>query len=120
MPLRGSALLVENAISWLASKPQVLDVPDRTAVPAGIRITDDDRAAVRRDELVPRRLGQQPASYRRAQTCSAHWRGRVEGFFLRLDAALPESILPPEPSSEACRALEAWLLELRRRRFPPL
>lgn len=48
LPLRGAALFVESAISWLASKPQVLDVPDRTAVPAGIRITDDDRAAVRR------------------------------------------------------------------------
>lgn len=48
MPMRGAALLVENAISWLASKPQVLDVPDKPAVAAGIRITDDDRAAVRR------------------------------------------------------------------------
>jgi hypothetical protein len=48
MPMRGAALLVENAISWLASKPQVLDVPDKRAVAAGIRITDDDRAAVRR------------------------------------------------------------------------
>jgi hypothetical protein len=48
LPLRGAALFVESAISWLASKPQVLDVPDRTAVPAGIRITDDDRQAVRR------------------------------------------------------------------------
>jgi hypothetical protein len=46
--MRGAALLVESAISWLASKPQVLDVPDRSAVPAGIRITEDDRAAVRR------------------------------------------------------------------------
>lgn len=48
LPLRGGALFVESAISWLASKPQVLDVPDRTAVPAGIRITEEDRAAVRR------------------------------------------------------------------------
>jgi hypothetical protein len=48
LPLRGAALLVESAVSWLASKPQVLDVPDKGAVPAGIRITEDDRAAVRR------------------------------------------------------------------------
>ncbi len=48
MPMRGAALLVESAISWLASKPQILDVPDKPAVAAGIRITDDDRAAVRR------------------------------------------------------------------------
>lgn len=48
LPLRGAALVVESSVSWLASKPQVLDVPDKGAVPAGIRITDDDRAAVRR------------------------------------------------------------------------
>jgi hypothetical protein len=47
LPLRGAALFVESAISWLASKPQVLDVPDKSAVPAGIRITEDDRASVR-------------------------------------------------------------------------
>jgi hypothetical protein len=47
-PLRGAALLVESSVSWLAAKPQVLDVPDKASVPAGIRITDDDRAAVRR------------------------------------------------------------------------
>ena len=48
IPVRGAALLTESAVSWLASKPEVLDVPDRAAVPAGLRITDDDRAAVRR------------------------------------------------------------------------
>jgi hypothetical protein len=52
MQVRGAALFVENAISWLASKPQVLDVPARAAVPAGIRITEDSRAEVRRYVLV--------------------------------------------------------------------
>ena len=52
LPLRGAALLVEGAISWLASKPQVLDVPERGAVAAGMRITEDDRAEVKRYVLV--------------------------------------------------------------------
>lgn len=52
LPLRGAALLVEGAISWLASKPQVLDVPDRAAVPAGLRITAEDRSEVLRYVLV--------------------------------------------------------------------
>jgi hypothetical protein len=52
LPLRGAALLVESAISWLASKPQVLDVPDRAAVPAGLRLTADDRSEVLRYVLV--------------------------------------------------------------------
>lgn len=52
LPLRGGALLVESAISWLASKPQVLDVPERSAVPAGLRLTADDRSEVMRYVLV--------------------------------------------------------------------
>lgn len=52
LPLRGGALLVESSISWLASKPQVLDVPDRAAVPAGLRLTADDRSEVLRYVLV--------------------------------------------------------------------
>ncbi len=50
--VRGAALLVENAISWLASKPQILDVPERASVPAGLRISADDRGEVRRYVLV--------------------------------------------------------------------
>ncbi|MCL2779314.1 MAG: GldG family protein [Polyangiaceae bacterium] len=52
LPMRGGALLVENAISWLASKPQVLDVPERSAVAAGIRITDASRAEIQRYVLL--------------------------------------------------------------------
>jgi ABC-type transport system involved in cytochrome c biogenesis permease component len=52
LPVRGAAVLVESAISWLASKPQVLDVPERAAVAAGIRITDESRSEIRRYVLV--------------------------------------------------------------------
>ena len=74
LPLRGAALFVESAISWLASKPQVLDVPDRTAVPAGIRITDDDRAAVRRYVLF-----MMPGTVAILGIVVALWRRRTEG-----------------------------------------
>jgi hypothetical protein len=73
-PLRGAALLVESAISWLASKPQVLDVPDRSAVPAGIRITEDDRAAVRRYVLFL-----MPGTVALLGIVVALWRRRTEG-----------------------------------------
>jgi hypothetical protein len=47
-PWRGSAVLVENAVSWLAAKPQILDVPARPSVAAGIRVSDESRSEVRR------------------------------------------------------------------------
>ena len=74
MPLRGAALFVESAISWLASKPQVLDVPDKTAVPAGIRITDDERAAVRRYVVF-----MMPGTALLLGIVIALWRRRTEG-----------------------------------------
>lgn len=49
---RGMALLVENAIAWLSAKPQVLDVPDKQAQSAGIRITEDDKSQVFRYVIV--------------------------------------------------------------------
>jgi hypothetical protein len=51
-PWRGSAMLVENAIAWLASKPQVLDIPPRPSVAAGIRISEDSRDEVKRYVLI--------------------------------------------------------------------
>ena len=51
-PARGAALLTESAISWLASKPQILDVPARPSVAAGMRITEESRSDVRRYVLV--------------------------------------------------------------------
>ncbi len=52
LPLRGAALFTESALSWLASKPAILDVPAKPSVAAGIRITDDSRAEVKRYVLV--------------------------------------------------------------------
>lgn len=74
LPLRGGALLVESAISWLASKPQVLDVPDRASVSAGIRITEDDRSAVRRYVLFL-----MPGTVAVLGVFIAMWRRRTEG-----------------------------------------
>jgi hypothetical protein len=45
--LRGMAFLVENAISWLTARPAVLDVPERPAVSAGIRITEESLKQIR-------------------------------------------------------------------------
>jgi hypothetical protein len=45
---RGGPLLAESAISWLASKPQVLDVPEKAAVGAGMRVDEESRSAIRR------------------------------------------------------------------------
>lgn len=52
LPMRGAALMVESAISWLATKPEVLDIPERSAVPAGLRLSDDSRSEVRRYVVV--------------------------------------------------------------------
>jgi hypothetical protein len=45
---RGAALFTESAISWLASKPQVLDVPEKAAVGAGMRVDEESRGTIRR------------------------------------------------------------------------
>ncbi len=52
MPLRGSVFLVESAISWLAAKPEILDVPAKPELSAGIRIDEASRSEVRRYVLV--------------------------------------------------------------------
>jgi ABC-type uncharacterized transport system len=49
---RGMALAVENSIAWLTSKPEVLDVPEKQALAAGIRVTEDDKSAVFRYVIV--------------------------------------------------------------------
>jgi hypothetical protein len=43
---RGMVYLVEGSIAWLASKPQVLDVPDKEDAAAGVRITQDSRREI--------------------------------------------------------------------------
>ncbi|QSQ16910.1 nucleotidyltransferase domain-containing protein [Myxococcus landrumensis] len=50
---------------------------------------------------------------------SEKWRAEVTRSFEVLDAALGASVLPEEPPSAAVEALEAWMLDLRRRRFDP-
>jgi ABC-type uncharacterized transport system involved in gliding motility auxiliary subunit len=52
VPWRGAAFLVENSISWLAAKPQVLDIPARPSIAAGIKISEESRSEVRRYVLV--------------------------------------------------------------------
>jgi hypothetical protein len=39
--LRGGAFFVESAISWLTSKPQIVDIPQKPPVMAGLRLTDE-------------------------------------------------------------------------------
>lgn len=46
---------------------------------------------------------------------AARWLGEVERVFEVLERARERSVLPVEPTNGA--ALEAWLIELRRRRF---
>jgi ABC-type uncharacterized transport system len=48
MPYRGGALFTESALSWLASQPQVLDVPEKASVGAGIKIDEESRGTIRR------------------------------------------------------------------------
>jgi len=80
-PLRGSALLVENAISWLASKPEILDVPDKPELAAGMRVSEESRSEVRRYVLLfmplaAALLGVAVALLRRSTEGSLHRRGK--------------------------------------------
>jgi hypothetical protein len=48
----GSAFFAEGAISWLAARPPILDIPDRPAVTAGVRLTAESIAEVKRYVLL--------------------------------------------------------------------
>lgn len=48
----GGAYFAEGAVSWLAARPLVLDIPDRPPVTAGVRLTAGSQAEVRRYVLV--------------------------------------------------------------------
>jgi hypothetical protein len=52
LPNRGAAFLVENAISWLASKPVVLDVPAKASVVSAIHISEESRSEIWRYVLL--------------------------------------------------------------------
>jgi ABC-type uncharacterized transport system len=51
-PLHGAAFFVDSALSWLASRPEVVDVPDRDEVAVAVRLSEDGLAEVRRYVLV--------------------------------------------------------------------
>lgn len=44
--LRPSAYFVESAISWLTSRPQLVDIPEKSAEMAGLRLTEDSLSQV--------------------------------------------------------------------------
>jgi len=49
---RGAAFLTESAISWLAARPIVLDIPDKPSSISAIRISDDARSGIWRYVLL--------------------------------------------------------------------
>jgi hypothetical protein len=51
-PLHGAAFLVDSALSWLAARPEVVDVPEKAEVAAGIRVSEEGRAEVERYVLL--------------------------------------------------------------------
>jgi hypothetical protein len=52
LPNRGAAFLVENSISWLASKPVVLDVPAKASVVSALHVSDESRSEIWRYVLL--------------------------------------------------------------------
>ena len=51
-PLHGAAFFVDSSLSWLAARPELVDVPDKAQVAAGIRVSEGGRDEVRRYVLV--------------------------------------------------------------------
>jgi len=47
-PLHGAAFLVDSALAWLAARPEVVDVPERAEVPAGMHVSEEGRTEVER------------------------------------------------------------------------
>jgi gliding motility-associatede transport system auxiliary component len=47
-PLHGAAFFIDSALSWLAARPEVVDVPDKPEIAAGIRVSEEGREEVRR------------------------------------------------------------------------
>lgn len=44
--LRGTAVFIESALSWLSARPAMLDIPDKPTFTAGIRISEDSLASI--------------------------------------------------------------------------
>jgi hypothetical protein len=51
-PIHGAAFFVDSALSWLAARPEVVDVPDRPEIAAGMRVSEKGRADVERYVLL--------------------------------------------------------------------
>jgi hypothetical protein len=51
-PIHGAAFFVDSALSWLAARPEMVDVPEKAQVAAGMRVSEANRAEVRRYVLV--------------------------------------------------------------------
>jgi hypothetical protein len=51
-PLHGAAFLVDSALSWLAARPELVDVPDKAEVSAGMRVSEAGRSEVERYVLL--------------------------------------------------------------------
>ena len=45
--LRGGAALTESALSWLAARPEMVDIPQKPSMPAGLRLTEEAVSQVR-------------------------------------------------------------------------
>jgi len=52
LPWHGTAFLVGNAVAWLSAKPELLDVPAKPSVGAGLRMTTEAESQVRRYVLL--------------------------------------------------------------------
>jgi hypothetical protein len=50
--LHGDAFFIDSALSWLAAKPSVVDVPERPDVAAGMRVSEQSRREVQRYVLL--------------------------------------------------------------------
>jgi hypothetical protein len=51
-PIHGTAFFVDSALSWLVARPEVVDVPEKPVVAAGMRVSEAGRAEVMRYVLV--------------------------------------------------------------------
>jgi len=102
--VHGAAFLVENAISWLASRPAILDVPAKPAIAAGLRISDDSRDEVRRYVLIYMPLAAAllglAVGLRRRSTEGRVAKGAAPGRLREGGDDPPEGPAEPKPRSE--------------------
>ncbi len=83
-PIHGAAFLVDSALSWLVARPEVIDVPDKAVVAAGMRVSEQGRSEVRRYVLVLMPLavlllGAAVWSWRRSSEGKPHVVGQAGG-----------------------------------------